>query len=490
MSVPNRLRSYAAPPRHLEYVEGWGMATGFESTVFQPRSVEEVQAALCHARESGQSLALRGTGCSYGDASVTRDGLVLDLTHMRRILGFDEQQGVCNLEAGATIGDLWHKSLPHGFWPKVVSGTMFPTMGGACGMNIHGKNNYAVGTFGDNTLELDLVLPSGELVVCNREENSDLFHAAIGGFGMLGVITRVKLRTKAIHSGDLWVRGIATNTLREMMNVIEERKQDADYLVGWIDAFGRGENLGRGLIHEGRYFEPGEDEDPAATLQLAHQELPERIMGLFPKSQVWRFLRLLNNDVGMRALNLAKVQAGRIEGMKGWYKQSHAAFNFLLDFVPDWKWAYGRKKGFGLIQYQSFVPKENASEVFEELLRLGQKRGFTSYLAVMKRHRPDPFWMTHALDGWSLAFDFKVRPEKREALFDFCREMSEVVLAGGGKYYFAKDFCLQAGDAERFLPSDKLDAFCALKRKVDPEGLLQTDLARRLFGERLLQTSS
>ena len=60
------------------------------------------------------------------------------------------------------------------------------------------------------------------------------------------------------------------------------------------------DGLGRGLIHEARYLEPGEDSEPERTLRIAHQELPDRIMGLFPKSQVWRILRLLNNDAGMR----------------------------------------------------------------------------------------------------------------------------------------------------------------------------------------------
>ena len=35
------------------------------------------------------------------------------------------------------------------------------------------------------------------------------------------------------------------------------------------------------------------------------------------------------------------------------------------------------------------------------------------YLGVLKRHRPYPFLMTHAVDGYSLALDFKVTKRNR-----------------------------------------------------------------------------
>jgi len=463
-----------------EYVEGWGMAVGSDCRVLRPRSVEEIAAAYEVARADGRPLALRGTGCSYGDPSCNADGHVLDLTGMNRILDFDPETGEIEVEAGVTLEQLWKFLLPRGFWPKVCSGTMFPTTGGALGMNIHGKNNFRVGTWGDNTLEVDLVLPSGELRTCDRERNPDLFHAAIGGLGLLGSFSRARLATKRLHSGEIEVRGISTRTLAEMMAYFEEHKAHADYLVGWIDCFAGGDQLGRGLIHEARYLGPDEDPDAATNMTVAHQELPANILGVLPKDQVWRALRLFNHDLGMRAVNLAKFHAGRVEQMQGPYRQSHAGFNFLLDYVPNWKWAYGRRERRGLIQYQPFVPAETALEVYTELLELCRRRGFVSYLGVLKRHKPDPFWLTHALDGWSLALDFKVTPGNREALWEHCHAMTEIVLAGGGKFYFAKDLVLRREDRERFYPEGRFEAFCALKRELDPEGLLQSDVWRRI----------
>ncbi|MFT7541374.1 MAG: decaprenylphospho-beta-D-ribofuranose 2-oxidase [Gammaproteobacteria bacterium] len=467
-----------------EYVEAWGMSHGSDARVLRPRSVEGVQAALLEASRASLPIALRGTGNSYGDASCAAtadESLVLDCRAMNRVLSFDASTGVAVCEGGVTIEDLWKTSLPKGYWPRVVSGTMRPTLAGALAMNIHGKNAYRVGTIGEAVRSMDLVLASGDLVHASRIENSDLFHAAIGGFGSLGVITKVEIETTRVHSGELEVSACASRNLAEMMGWIEAHRESMDYLVGWIDCFARGDSQGRGLIHAARYLEEGEDENPELTSRLENQELPSTILGLFPKSELWRGLRLVNHDLGMRFINAAKVVAGRLEGMRPPMRQSHAAFAFLLDFVPNWKWAYGRRPGYGLIQHQIFVPAQRAEETFGAVIEQSQDAGHVPYLGVLKRHRPDPFLLTHGLDGWSLALDFKVTPDNRVALWRHCQGLTARVLDAGGNFYFAKDSVIEPDTVQRMFGSEKLERFFALKEEFDPGGRLASDLWRRLF---------
>ena len=482
MAVRNIGIDAAGPTRSFEFVEAWGMAAGDYSRVLRPRTVEEIIAVLDVARREGVTLGPRGAGNSYGDASMNGAGHVIDVRRMDRILAFDRETGIANVEPGVTVEKLWKHILPLGWWPKVVSGTMFPTLAGAAAMNIHGKNNYAVGTIGDAILDFDVVLPSGEVRTCSRDENADLFHGAIGGFGMLGVFSRLRLQTKRVHSGDLEVRAFANRNLAEMFAYMERRRTEADYLVGWVDCFAGGDALGRGLVHDARYLARGEDSDPAETLLLSHQNLPANILGVFPKSEVWRILRYFNNDLGMRTINAAKYWSGRIEAMGEPVRQPHAAFAFLLDYVPNWKWSYGRGEGRGLIQYQSFVPAAVAHDVFRTLIERSRAGGFTPYLSVIKRHRPDPFLLTHALDGWSMALDFKVTPPRRRALWEHCAALTRIVLDHGGRFYFAKDLVLEPADARRMFDPANLAKFLDLKRELDPGGMLQTDLWRRLFG--------
>ncbi len=471
-------RGTALPADRLERVSSWGGSQHALSQVYRPCDEAGIRKVFALARESGRTVGLRGAGRSYGDASLASENIGLDLGRMNRILAWDPQTGVMTVEPGVTIAQAWRHAIGDGWWPYVVPGTMFPTLGGAAAMNIHGKNNFAAGPLGDHVLAFDLLLPTGEVRTCTRTENADLFFAAIGGFGMLGCFLSLTLELKKVHGGLLHVEPLSVPDLSAMFDVFEERLPGADYLVGWLDCFARGASLGRGLIHQANYFAPGEDNAPAQTLRVEAQELPDAILGLFPKSALWRLMKPFTNDVGVRAVNALKYHASRIKGDREWHTQSHAGFAFLLDYVPGWKKAYGPG---GLIQYQSFVPKENAQATFRALLERCQKRGLVSYLGVFKRHRPDDFLMTHAVDGYSLALDFKVTAGNRERLWALAAEMDEIVLEAGGRFYFAKDSTLHPARLARLRDEERVQKFLALKRACDPGNLLQTDLYRRLF---------
>ena len=387
----------------LRVLAGFGGALRAAGLYAAPRSVGELVETLSRARHEGLAVALRGSGRSYGDAAISTGGLVVDTSRLDRMLSWDPVRGVVEAEPGLTIEGLWRRTLVDGWWPAVVPGTMRPTLGGCLAMNVHGKNNYAVGPIGDHVLDFDLVTPGGTLVRASRVENADLFHAAIGGLGLLGAFTRVRLQMKRVESGRLRVEPIATRDLDETLDVFESRLGESDYLVGWLDGLARGAPLGRSVLHAARYLTADEDPDGERSYDVERQSLPARILG-FPRSLLWRFMRPFVNDVGVRFVNALKMLASRLSDRRA-YTQSHVAFAFLLDYVPEWRRAYGRH---GFIQHQVFIPKESARATLRALLELSHARGLPSYLCVLKRHRPDAFLLSHAVDGWSLAMDFPV----------------------------------------------------------------------------------
>lgn len=475
------------PTDHLERVEGWGMAVSAAGYVFRPSTVDGVRAALATARSQGVPVVLRGAGRSYGDAALRPESVVLDLTRMRRVLAFDPSTGVVDAEPGVTIRQLWRYALGDGWWPPVVTGTMEPTVGGALAMNVHGKNNWRRGPIGDHCLELDLLLPSGELRTLRPASEPglfpaepDLFGAVIGGFGQLGVITRARLQLKRVRSGLVEVLAVSAPDLETMLRLADEAKDTWEYVVGWVDAFARGRRLGRGLLHFARHLEAGEDPAPAQTLRVENQDLPPTIAGVVPKAVLWRFLKPFTNRPGMRLVNRVKYDLGRTLGEDARYHQSLAEFSYLLDYVPDWKQIYAPG---GLIQHQSFVPAAAAERVFRRQLEVCLKRRLPPFLAVLKRHRPDRFLMSHAVDGFSLALDLPVVPRRREKLWALVEELAEPVVEAGGRFYPAKDAALPGELYRATFRSGELDRFRALKREVDPEHLLRSALADRLLGK-------
>lgn len=473
-------RATDASPNRLERVMAWGGASGSVSHVYRPSTVAELRRIFETARANNLTVGFRGSGNSYGDAALNHENILVNFQRMNRILEWNPETGVIRVEPGVTLKQLWEYVLGDGWWPPVVTGTMRITMGGGAAMNVHGKNAWKLGPIGDHIIEFDLLLPSGQILTCSRQENEELFHAAIGGFGMLGSFTALTLQMKRVYSGLLHVDAVASRNLGDMMSYFERHLDDSDYLVGWIDSFARGRSLGRGELHRAVYLAPGEDLEPQHTLQLAEQKIPETIMGVFPKLWLPFFMRPFYNDAGWRLVCWAKFMAARLkDGYDGIsYRQPHAHFHFLLDAIP-FKRAYGPG---GIIQYQVFIPVQRTHETLTRLLEMGHEHGTPNYLSVLKRHRSDPFLMTHGLDGYSLAMDFHINEGNRARIRQLAREMDEVVLDAGGRFYFAKDSTLRPETAVAYLGEETIAKFRTLKKRCDPENILQTNLWRRVFG--------
>jgi FAD/FMN-containing dehydrogenase len=459
-----------APQRALD---GFGQSARAACRVLEP-PVLEVRALFAQAERENMRVGFRGSGRSYGDPAINARELVLDLTRWNRVLSWDQGSGVVEVEPGVTIGDLWRHTLPDGYWPAVVPGTMAPTLGGCLAMNIHGKNNFRAGPIGDHVVDFDLLTPSGQLLRCSREQNAEVFRAAIGGLGLLGLFTRIRLRQTPVRSGQLHVQQLSAATLDETFALFEERWGDSHYLVGWLDGLAGGRALGRSVVHQANYIEE-EGSTAKETLRVERQGLPSRLFGV-PRGQLWRFMKPLTNDVGLRILNAGKYWSAALKPWGHSYRQSHVAFAFLFDYLPNWRRIYEPR---GFIQVQPFVPAAVAKEAFREILMLCRSRGMPPYLVVLKRHRPDDFLLSHAVDGYSLAMDFPL-PASREKLWALGREITDRVLERGGKFYFAKDSLLRSKDVERMFGPERLAAFRSLRQRFDPKGILSSDLSRRV----------
>lgn len=458
------------PRDAIREVSGFGMAIRSDGYVFTPKSVDQIRELFDEAKRTGRQVVLRGAGRSYGDAAILPEGIVVDLTSMRRFLEWDSERGVANCEPGVTIEDLWRTGLPNGWWPPVVSGTMFPTLGGALGMNIHGKNNFRLGTLGDHILDVDVLMPNGESLTLTPED--PLFSEVVSSAGLIGVITRVKIQLKRVSSGNLRVYAESVDNWEGQFEAFEKRVENADYMVSWIDCFARGAGAGRGLFHAAWHDTQAAQE---SLLEL-NQDLPAKILGVMPKSQLWRVLKPLNNRFGMRLVNSAKHYSAVLVGNRQMHRQTLVAFSFLLDYAPDWRNAY--LPG-GFIQFQSFVPKDLARHVFSNQVRLSQEAKCEAFLGVLKKHQPDRYLLSHAVDGYSLAMDYKVTEATWPKLQSLCHRMNDLVLQAGGRFYLAKDATLRPSDAEAYL-GPALARLRELKARYDPDGLLDSGIARRL----------
>jgi len=483
-------------------LSGWGMREHARGWVARPRSADEIAATFAAARTAGRSVGFRGAGCSYGDAAINADALTLDCSALNRILAWDSENGLVTVESGVTIAQLWRRLLPDGWLPTVVPGTSVVTVGGAAAANIHGKNNWRVGCFGDHIHSFDIIVPSGERLTCTRQQNADLFHAAIGGMGLFGCFASVILQARRIHSGLVATTHTAHGSLGDLIAALDSASATADELVSWVDTSARGPHLGRGLLQATRDLAPGEDPDPQRSMTLAWQERRSGALALataLPNGWLPWLARPLATPLGVALANRAQWTLGQRRSGDGAPTTgdapttaqprltSYVAANFLLDLIPNWKDAY--KPG-GLAQHQSFIPRDAAPDAFRLLLERSHAAGIVPSLAVLKRQRASDFLLNYLVDGYSLALDYPIRRSTEARTLQLLRDLNDITLDHGGRIYLAKDDTLTREQAERLYAPTALARFHALKAQYDPDELAQTNLYRRILRDRGGDTTS
>ena len=177
----------------------------------------------------------------------------------------------------------------------------------------------------------------------------------------------------------------------------------------------------------------------------------------------------LANGASVRALNEAWFLASRPSGGS---LRPLTGFFHPLDAVRGWNLLYGPD---GFVQYQFVVPPERG-DVVEAAVAAITSSGVPSLLAVLKRFGPgSPGPLSFAQEGWTLALDFPLGPPKLPALLD---DLDQLVAGAGGCVYLAKDARLRPELVPAMYPRlNEIEAVC---RRVDPEGVLASDLSRRL----------
>ena len=403
-------------------LSGWGRYPVLDCRVEPLHREEDLPGLL----RSSPALIPRGNGRSYGDAALNPE-LTLCMRGMDRMRAFDAGTGLLDCEAGVLLADLLDTFVPRGWFPPVVPGTRFVTVGGMIAADVHGKNHHRDGTFGAHVESLTLATADGEIRECSRAENAGLFRATLGGMGLTGVVLAARFRLRPIETAFMMEETRAARDLDEVMALFEASR-DWPCSVAWIDCLARGASLGRSLLTRGAFAEraalpAGFAPDPLRTASPGRVRVPIDA----PSHLLDRFtVGLFNELYYRRGRSRAGAEARPVH---------FGSFFFPLDRIEAWNRLYGRR---GFIQYQCVLPKSESAAGIAALLERTAAAGEGSFLAVLKLFgAAGDGTMSFPMEGYTLSLDFPMR-RGTLALLD---TLDEITHRHGGRVYLAKDAC-------------------------------------------------
>jgi decaprenylphospho-beta-D-ribofuranose 2-oxidase len=437
---------------------GWGRTPASAAHVHSLEGRDEVPTILEKASARG-SIA-RGLGRSYGDAAQRSGGSIITLERHRAIDWLTD--GRIRAEAGVSFDELIGEVVPRGFFVPVTPGTRQVTIGGAIAADIHGKNHHRDGSLADHLESVTLMLPDGEQREVSPADDAELFWATVGGMGLTGIILSAVVRLIPIETSLMVVETRRASDLEALMAAMAEGDQHHRYSVAWVDLVATGTHLGRGVIMHGDHAGSSDVTGRQSEEPLAYRPpKPRAIPWAPPVGLVNRWTARAFNELWYRKSPRSRV--GQL--------QSIPSFFHPLDAISNWNIVYGPS---GFLQYQFVVPS-GASDTLVEIARRIASSGFPSSLTVLKRMGPgNDGLLSFPLEGWTLAVDFPVA----EGIDEFLDRLDELVVGAGGRVYLAKDSRMRPEMIPLMYP--RLDRFAKVRTRVDPKGLLKSDLAVRL----------
>src|SRR5688572_2960752 len=191
-------------------------------------STGDVVAAVDFARQHGLLVAVRSGGHSVAGLSICADGLLIDLSGLKRI-EVDATARTARAGGGVLWGEFDVATQQHGL--HTPGGRVTTTgVGGFTTGGGYGWTSSKHGLTCDNLLSAEVVLADGRIVTASEHENADLFWGIRGGGGNFGIVTEFEYRLHPL--GPIVLAGLALWPIERAADVLREWR---DYVDGAPD---------------------------------------------------------------------------------------------------------------------------------------------------------------------------------------------------------------------------------------------------------------
>ena len=384
-----------------------------------------------------------------GGQQFAADSICIDTRSLDRVISFDQERGLVEAEAGIQWSKLIRayleaesgKQKQWGIAQKQTGADTF-TLGGSLSSNVHGRG-LAMKPLISNIESFTLINADGKPIRCSRDENTELFRLAIGGYGLFGLIDSVTLRlvprqklrrvVEIIHADELPKRfeeRIAQKFLYgDFQFSVDEKSPDF---------------LQRGVFS---CYEPIDEHEPV----VAKKEL--------------------RDDDWLDLLRLA-------------YTDREKAFKrysdyYLSNYAQKLRELIGGEES-SLIITEIYVPRRDLPDFLAQAAKLlRSNRTTVIYGTVRLIEKDDESFLAWAKEPYAciifnlLAFH---TPTGIEASANSFRGLIDLAIARGGSYYLTYHKFAKTEQVLACYPQFK--QFLELKRKYDPTERFQSDWYR------------
>ncbi len=420
--------------------------------IVTPTSTEAVAEAV---RTTQGPISIGGGRYSMGGQTATPGGLQLDLRQLKGVLAVDTIADTMRVYAGTRWREVQEALDPLGRAVKVMQTYNNFTVGGALGVNAHGRY-IGLGPVSQTVRSLRLVLADGSIVDASRTVHPELYAAALGGYGAIGVITEATLeiaRNDRVRRS--WTR-LPLEAYPAFFDSTIAGTSASDTAV---------------IFHNGDLAPPSYDQVGALTYRRTTAPLTDTTR-LRPLDQTSTIRRLFFGGLASGFWRPITVWGRRAivdpivwRGHPVTWRNLEASYD-----VSELEPASRERTTFVLQEY--FVPRDSLVPAVRALGAVLRKHDVRAVNISIRHALADTVplltWAPSETYALVLYYAQGTQPEAQREVGRWTREAIDSVLARGGRYYLPYQPHATRSQFRRAYP--RADSLFALKAALDPQG--------------------
>lgn len=448
--------NYAHAAAGLRVANITGLYTVPVARIATPGSTAEVSALL---RSWPGQVAVGGGRYSMGGQVAVQDGLHIDMRQMKALLWLHASERRARMQAGMRWRDLQDHLDPVGLAVKTMQSYANFTVGGSVSVNAHGRY-VGHGPVSHSVMALQLVMADGRVLETSPTAHAELFRAAIGGYGAVGVITEVELaladnlhieRVVQDVALESYVAHFHQQVLADPRSVLHNADLLPPHFNAPVSVTWRRAADGLPLTETTRLVPRGQRYAMAQNVIWAATELPGgsrlRKALVHPLLKARPAVKRLNHEASLDAAELEP----RTRTMSTYVLQEY--------FVPE--------RGFlGFARAMAEVLRSHDVEA----LNVSIRHAAADRVALLPWAREDVF-------SFVLYYKQRTHHAAQTAVGRWTRELITAALQHEGRYYLP--YQLHATQAQFNQAYPEAVSLRRLKAQVDPQGRLSNELWRR-----------
>lgn len=419
--------------------------------MFRPHSTispqDEVDLAVALRKSEGH-VRFPGNGHSFAPLNQT-DGTLIDLSAFAGLKGFDPEREVAAIAAATPLWGLGSLLHPLGYALANMGDIDRQTLGGAVATGTHGTG-LRFGSMSADVASFRLLLPSGEVIHCAPDENPEIYHAGRLSLGLLGVLTEIDMKVQPVYKLQRKFFQYPIDKLfRDLDGLVANNR---NFSFFW---FPHSEAVVCRALNETECHAP-----------VRHSARTLEARGERRRADEYVFL-------GM-------AEAMRV--MPGLMPLAHRFFTAFMSKQQKVRWShevYPAARTVPHLAMEYALPYEKGGEAMQELAEAVRKAKInTAFPLIYRTVAADDVWLS----------PFYQRPSATITVHQYAKccgrklfDLAEAILRGyDGRPHWAKIHTATRADLVRLYP--RFDEFCALRRKLDPQGKFLNEHLAPLFG--------